>query len=349
MHASGNVAEPRRKVSTEQSAGVQFYKQAFGGAWMTQAIGVAAELGIADLLAEAPQTPEQLAKQTNTHALSLYRLLRALASVGIFAEDKNCRFALTELAELLRSDVPNSQRAFARLMGGELHEAWAELQYAVTTGNPGFDKRHHLPLFQYLCANPERHGVFDAGMTAIHDPETQPVIDAFDWTGYKHVVDVGGGNGLSLLALIDQQTHLRGTVFEMPAVAERALENIAAQQMDNRCNVVEGDFFDEVPADADIYTLRHILHDWDDEAAVSILQNCRDAMVDNGRVLIIESVIPERNAPHFGKWLDLMMLLIGGRERTAQEYEALLNRAGLKLQRIIPTTSDVSIVEAFRN
>lgn len=332
--------------TVEIQANQQLMKHMIGG-WITQGIYVAAELGIADLLTVRPQTAEELAEQTNTNSDGLYRVLRALASIGIFTEDMDCRFSLTPLAECLRSDAPDSLRSFGIMLGAELYQSWGNLLYSVKTGKQGFQKRFGVPFFQYMTEHPERHSIYDASMMVHGIAETEPMLDAYDFSAFRTVVDVGGGHGRMLAAILDRYPAVEGILFDLPAVAERARAIISGLGLSERCRIVGGDFFASVPA-ADAYVMRHILHDWDDDEAVSILRNCRDAMNVEGRILVVETVIPPLNAPCFGKWLDLMMLIVGGRERTEEQYRELFSRAGLTLNRIVSTAHEISIVEGVR-
>ena len=315
------------------------------GGWFTQAISVAAELGIADLLIEGPRTAEELAEEADAHSGALYRVLRALASIGIFSEDEDGRFSLTPIAENLRSDVPNSLRSFAIMTGAEFYQSWGNLLYSAKTGKEGYDKTYGKPFFQHMTEHPDRHAIYDKAMMVHGIAETEPMLDAYDFSAFETVMDVGGGNGLMLAAILNRHPAVKGILFDLPAVADRANESFSDPDLSGRCQVVGGDFFTSVPS-ADVYVLRHIIHDWDDDDAVSILRNCRKAMNPEGRVLLVETVIPPMNEPCFGKWLDLMMLIVGGRERTEEQYRRLLPRAGLELNRIIPTAHEISIVEA---
>jgi len=318
------------------------------GAWVTQAIAVAAELGIADCLARGPLTLDELASRTVTDRASLHRLLRALAGAGLFAEDAEGRFAATDLGTLLASDAPGSKRAFAIMAGGEFYRSWGGLLGAVRTGAPSFDAVHGAPFFRYMEQNPDRWDLYDAAMTGVHDAETAPVLDAYDLGGFRRLVDVGGGNGRALQEALRRHRRLRGLLFDLPDVAARALRTLAASDVAARCDVVGGDFFAAVPRGADAYMLRHVLHDWDDEAAAAILRNCREAMAPGGKVLVVETVIPPGNDPCFGKWLDLMMLVVGGRERTREQYGEVFAAAGLRLARVVPTAHEVSVLEGVR-
>lgn len=333
---------------TDKGFSADFFRQTFGASWITQGIWVAAELGIADLVAEWPRTARELARETNTHADSLYRVMRALASVGIFAEDDHGRFSMTPHAYLLRGDGSGSQKAFATMMGAEFHAAWGELLHSVQTGVPGFEKKFGVPFFQYMTEHPDRHWIYDAAMGAFGKGETMPVLDAYDFSRFRIVVDVGGGSGLFLADILRKHPLLQGVLFDLPAVANRSRSSFLGSDLSGRLHTEGGDFLVSVPTGGDAYVLQHVVHDWQDEDAIVILRNCRDAMNVDGRVLVIETVIPPGNESFFGKWLDLMMLLVGGRERTHLEYGRLFGEAGLKLRRVIPTTSEVSILEGMR-
>lgn len=336
---------------------------------VSQAIFTAARLNIAEHIAQfagpgadrAPgataagqgvATPEPvpialLASRSNSHPDSLYRLLRALASVGIFTEPTPRAFANTPMSTLLRPNIPGSQYAGALMIAQHCYPAFEELLYSVQTGSPGFDKRFGAPLFDHLSTHPQEGHLFDQAMQSIHGPETPAMLAAFDFTAFKSIVDVGGGNGHTLLEVLRAAPRARGIVFDLPGVVERTTPLIVAAGMAERCRAEAGSFFDAVPEGADAYILRHIIHDWDDAKSVRILSRCREAMAPGGRVLVVESVIPPGDEPHPGKWLDLIMLAVpAGRERTRGQYEQLLTAAGLKLTRIVPTQSPVSVVEA---
>ena len=326
----------------------QMLNQMIVGSWVTQAIYVAAEIGIADLLAAGPRTAGELAGETQTHGGSLYRLLRALASVHMFREDAEGRFSLTEMGKLLRSDAPGSKRSMAIMAGAEFYRSWGGLLSSVETGGAAFDRVFGEPFFRYMGANPDRWRIFDAAMTGVHDSETVPVLEAYDFRPFHTIVDVGGGSGLALSAILGRHAEARGILFDLPDVAKRAGEVVARAGISDRCRIVGGDFFESVPAEGDAYLLRHVLHDWEDREAVAILRNCREAMRPGGRVLVVESVIPPGNDPCFVKWLDLMMLVVGGRERTEEQYAGIFSAAGLRLTRVVRTAHEVSVIEGER-
>ncbi|MBW3596802.1 MAG: methyltransferase [Planctomycetes bacterium] len=313
----------------------------------SQAIYVAAKLEIADLVKDGPRSVDDLAAATGAHAASLYRLLRALAGMGIFAEDDERRFSLTPPAELLCRDHPESQYAFAVMMGEEHYHVWGDLFFTVETGQTAFDRIYGMPIFEFLSENPEKGRIFDAAMTGIHGRETQPLLDAYDFPDAAVIADVGGGNGSVLIALLKHYPRARGVLFDLPPVIERSRRNIAAEGMEDRCELAEGSFFDSVPPGADVYLLRHIIHDWDDEKSSLILRNVRRAIQPESRALVLETILPPGNESSPVKFLDLTMMLIpGGKERTEEEYRQLLDCADLHLTRIVPTAGSISVIEA---
>lgn len=323
--------------------------QLITGYWISQAIYAAAKFGIADHLKDGPQSVAQLAESTSTNPDTLYRLLRALASVGIFAEGESRHFSLTALAEPLRSDVAGSKRALALMSGDEQFRAWAEIDYSVRTGNMAWEKVFGKPVFDYLAEHPDKARIFDAAMVGIHGRESNAVLDAYDFSEIGVVADIGGGNGSQMTEILKRHTKMKGILFDLPHVIERATERIQASGLQDRCELVSGSFFDAVPEGAGAYILRHIIHDWDDEKCLTILRNCHRAMSPVSKLLVIESVIPPGNEPFHGKFLDLVMLLIpGGKERTEDEYRTLLMRAGFDLTQIVPTGTEISIVEGKR-
>lgn len=315
------------------------------GYWLSQSIHVAAKLGIADLVEKAPKSATELAKETKTHPQSLYRLLRALASVEVFSEDDQGRFGVTPLAECLL-DRHGSQRAVALMMGDEHYRAWGELLYSVQTGKPAFDNIYGKPVFEFLSEHPDQAKIFDAAMTGFHGPETQAMVDAYDFSGIKTLVDIGGGNGTVISTVLRKYAALKGILYDLPGVIERAQVNLQQAGLADRCQTASGSFFESVPPGGDAYLLRHIIHDWTDEQCRTILGNCRKVMKPGHRLLVIEMVIPPRNEPGPAKFLDLNMLVLpGGRERTEAEYRQLFASAGFKLTRVVPTTTEVSVIE----
>ena len=321
--------------------------QMMTGYWVSQALYVAAKLGIADLLTDGPVDCEDLAAATHTHAPSLQRVLRALASVGVFTEMSPGSFALTPLAELLRTETPGSMRALATMYAEEQYRAWGGLLHSVRTGEMAFDHQFGMGYFEYLAQHPEADRVFNDAMTGWTHQLVGAVVDVYDFSPFKTVVDVGGGYGTLLAAILRRYPGTRGILFEQPHVVASAEEHLAATGIADRCTFVGGDFFVAVPAGGDAYVLSQILHDWDDEHCVAILGQCRRAMADHGNLLVVELVLPPGNEPSLGKWLDLhMLVLLGGRERTAAEYDTLFRAAGFNLARVVPTPPGPSVVEA---
>jgi hypothetical protein len=318
------------------------------GNWVTQMIHVAAELGVADRIAAAgPEglAVEPLAELCGADADTLFRLLRGLAGLGVFRESGPRHFVLTPLAELLRSDHPRSLRQFSRMLGGEHYDAWADLLHSVRSGENAFRHRYGDSVFGWYRHHPARAEVFDGAMTDFSRQEAEAFLEAYDMGAFRHLVDVGGGRGSLLQALLHRYPGLRGTLFDQPAVVEPVM---VPADLQGRLAVEAGDFFETVPAGADAYLLKHILHDWGDEACLRILDLIRVALAPGGRVLILEQVVPPGNDPSPAKLLDLNMLVMteGGRERTPAEYAALLERAGLRLEAITPTPSPISVVVA---
>jgi hypothetical protein len=320
--------------------------QLIRGYWTTQAIFVAAELGIADLLKDGPKDPEELGRAVGVKGDMLYRVLRALASIGIFSEDAEGRFMLTPLAETLCGD--SGQRAYARLHGQELYQSWGKLLSAARSGKSGFLEAYGAQAFDYFSKTPERGAVFDKAMTGHHGPEADPMLDAYDFSGFRELVDVGGGNGSLLTAILRRHSQMRGVLFDLPRVVDRAASTMNGAGFGDRCRLVGGSFLETVPAGADAYLLRHVVHDWGDEDSATMLRHCRDAMQPAGKVLVVEIVVPAGNDPSFAKWMDLMMVTYGGKERSEKQYRELFSRAGLRLTRIVPTKAGISIVEGVR-
>ncbi len=311
--------------------------------WVSQAVYVAAELGIANQLAESPKTARELAKTVNADSESLYRLLRMLAGMGIFSEGEDGRFHLTPLARKLGD--PEVQ-AFAMVIGRIFYHAWGNFLHSVRTGEPAFDKTFGMSTFEYLTRHPQEGRLFDAAMTGIHGPETEPMLDAYDFSQFATVVDIGGGNGSVLSAMLRRHADLEGVLFDMPGVVERTRSTLGTDAQ-ARLRLEGGDFFESVTGGGDVYLMRHIIHDWDDDQSITILRNCRRAMKPGGKVVVAEFVIPEGNDPSFSKIADLMMLVIGGKERTEKQYRELYAAAGLDLTRVVSTATELSLVEGI--
>jgi SAM-dependent methyltransferase len=336
------------KRTTEPSAPARLLELA-SGKWISQALAAAVELGLAERLSDGPRTAAELARAAGASEDGVYRLLRALASLGVFAESARRRFRLTALGRALRVDAHGG---YARFLGHEVTwRPWGELMHSVRTGAPAFDHVFGMATFDYLAQHPESAAVFDEAMTSLSVAESRAVVEAYDFSPIRTVVDVGGGRGLLLASILRSYRRMRGILFDMPHVVAGAPDLLAAQDVADRCQVIPGDFFASVPEGADAYVLKHIIHDWDDDRSLRILKNCRRGMPRGGRLLVVDAVIPPGNAPHFGKLLDLEMLVMTpqGRERTREEFRALFRRAGLRLRRIVPTAAPTSIIEAVKD
>jgi len=319
------------------------------GYWISQAIYVAAELRIADRLGDSAMTADELADRTGAHARTLYRLLRALASVGVFFEDAGHRFRGTPLSDCLKSDAVNSQLTAVLMMVGQFYDAWGGLGGSVKTGEPAFKLRHGMSFFDHLAENPAEAQVFDAAMTALNDRKTSAFLDAYDLSDVRVLADVGGGNGSALLRILDRYPAMAGILFDLPSVVDRARADVERSGLTDRCRIVGGSFLEKVPPGADVYLLRHIIHNWDDERSGEILANVRRAMSGDSRLVVVERIIPPGNEPSYGKFADLNMLILhGGMERTAEEFERLFETAGFRLTQIVLTVTEVNVIEGMR-
>ncbi|WP_435020982.1 methyltransferase [Tundrisphaera sp. TA3] len=313
------------------------------GKWLSQAVSVAAKLGIADLLKDGPRPCDELARSNQVDEGALYRVLRALASVGVFVEEGDRHFALTPAAGFLRSDVPGSLRAVAQMAGEDFTwRPWGDLYRCVKTGEPAFETAFGVPAFDYLAKNPAAASVFDEAMTGWSMQNSHAVADAYDFSGIGTLMDVGGGHGYLLATILRANPGLRGILYETPEVIAGAKDKLDGLD----CQLMAGDFFASVPGGADACILKSVIHDWEDGRATTILRNCREALKPGGRVLLAEMVIPPGNDPHPGKLLDLeMLVMVGGHERTEAQFRDLLAEAGFRMTRIVPTASPTCVIE----
>lgn len=315
----------------------------------TQLIFVAAKLALADHLATGPQSAESLAETVGVDASRFLRVLRVLVSLGLVSETLDGAYALTSLGELLRSDVAESQRDFAIMMGSPWHVAgWGNILRSVESNCSAFEAIFAETLFEFLDRNPEEGAAFGNAMSFTSRRHAEALLAAYDLGGVRKVADIGGGHGQLLTEVLTRYTQASGILFDLPAVTMRAGEALQAAGLEERCQIIGGSFFDSVPAGADLYLLKYIIHDWDDERAGLILDNCRRAMSAHAKLLIVDVVLPERNAPFAKTWpdLEMMVLLPNGRERSKAEFQHLLWMSGLEIARIVPTRSELSIIEA---
>jgi hypothetical protein len=322
------------------------------GHYVSRALHVAAKLRVAELLAAGPSAADDLARALDANAPALRRVLRLLASVGVFAELEDGRFRLTPVGEMLRSDVPGSSRALVMLFAGSfIQDNWKDLEFCVRTGSPAFRReRPDADPFESLASNPEAAAVFDEAMATFAPQTAAAVAAAYDFSGLARVADVGGGNGALLVGILKANPNLQGIVFDQPHVAARAREHVAAAGLAERCEVVAGSFFEQVPRGADAYLLKHVIHDWDDEKASAILKVCRAAMPSHGKLLIVEGVYPPRIdgslASRGAAANDVNMLVCtGGRQRSEEEFRSLFAASGFRLTRIVPTQAPACVIE----
>jgi hypothetical protein len=326
----------------------QYVFQIATGYVASTALYVAARLQIADRLANGPRAAEDLANEAGVHPDALYRVLRALASVGVFEEVSPRVFANNAPSATMTSSYPASTFPMALWISDPFHlRVYAEVMHTMVTGETAVEKATGVPVFEYFPRNPELSEIFNNAMTAFSAFVVPAVLDAYDFAGIGRMVDVAGGHGQLLMSILRKYPDMQGVLFDMDHVIAGAIPRIGAAGLESRVTTQTGDFFAAVPQGGDAYIMKHIIHDWDDERATRILRNIRAAMNRGGRVLLVESVIPPGNVPDFGKLLDLeMMLLPGGRERTEQEFRDLFAAAGFELTRVIPTQSPLSVIEA---
>ena len=331
--------------NSEQASTIQTM-QLITGFIASQAIHVASKLGLPDLIEGGLKTVEELANETKTHAPSLRRLLRTLASLGIFAEDADGKFTHTALSLTLRSNDPRSVRGLAVMFGSQpIWSSFGHLYEAVLTGQPSFNRVHGTPFFAYLESHPADAAVFNAAMTSGSSAVSAAIVEAYDFSSFQRLVDVGGGHGGLLHAILSANPSLRGVLVDLPAVVAGA-DTLSAGALAERCEIVGTDFFESVPSGADAYVMKHVIHDWDDQDALKILRTCNRAMGSQGKLLIIEWVLKPSNQPDIGKLLDLnMMVNLGGLNRTEADFRALLRQAGFSVTRTIPAGS-ASIIES---
>jgi ubiquinone/menaquinone biosynthesis C-methylase UbiE len=317
------------------------------GKWISKPIYVAAELGIADMLAEGPKNIGELAQASQSHAPSLYRMMRALASVGIFFETEDKRFELTPMAEYLKT---GSMRSIALLFNSNWSDkAWGYFLDSVKTGDTAFEKAHGMPVSDWLERNPRAADVLNEANAVKAANSHRAVVDVYDFSGINTLTDVGGGIGVLMAEILIANPSMKGVVADIPSVIKEARKIIQSRGLEARCRVTECDFFKKIPPGSDAYLMSNILHDWSDEQCRVILTNCYRAMRTESRLLVVEMVIPPGNEPSVAKLLDLEMLVItGGRERTEPEFKNLFESSGFKFSRFIPTKESVCIIEGIK-
>lgn len=318
------------------------------GAWLTQAMYAASKLGIIDALATGAATSDDIARRVQAHPEATYRLMRALAGNSILKLGRDGRFSLTRVGQALRSDAPGSMAPMLQFVGHPKHwEHWGQLLYSVRTGKTSAEMLRGMPIFDYFESDPDLAETFNNAMTGVSAMAIETLMPAYDFRRFGTIVDVGGGHGALLSAVLTQAGDARGVLFDLPSVVAGAGALLDAAGVAARCTVVGGSFFDSVPGGGDAYLLKTIIHDWDEDAALAILRNVRAAIAPGGTLALIELVLPEGAPQHPGMLIDLEMLVAaGGRERTAAQYAELLSRAGFRQTRVVPTAGPMSLVEA---
>lgn len=319
----------------------------FFGKTVAMAASVVCKLRIPDHVANGPLSVDELAKLTGSHTASLYRVLRALVSVGVFKTDAAGRFELTPVSQLLRTGVTGSLRGIIDYCGAPWSwQAWGDLLHSVKTGETAFDHVFGEGCFDHLAKLPAESAVFDEGMTGFSTITGPAVAEAYDFAQFKTIVDVGGGHGKLLLTILERYPTTRGIVFDAPHVVAGATPAIERAGLAARCQTAGGNFFESVPAGGDAYMMKHIIHDWPDDRCVTILKHCRAVMSATGKLLVVDMVVPENDEPHPSKLLDLeMMAIASGKERTEREFRDLFAAAGFHLTRIVPMKSPVCVIE----
>ena len=316
--------------------------------WLSSLVYTAAKINLADHLANGPQSAVGLAGATRTHPRALHRFMRTLASFGILAQNDDQTFTLTELGATLKKDAPGAARSTVLTMASPwAWQSFGEFEYSLQTGKPAMDKVSGMNIFEFLAQRPEEAAMFSESMVGIHGGEPPAVAAAYDFSAVGTIVDVGGATGNMLAHILSRYPQPKGVLFDRPHVVTEAPALLRAKGVADRVTIVEGNFFESIPQGGDAYILSHIIHDWTEGQCQTILGNCRKALRRGAKLLIVEFVLPEGNTPHFGKLVDMVMLTLpGGEERTANEYRTLLEAAGFRMTRVVPTASDVSIVEA---
>jgi hypothetical protein len=346
MEASSPAPSSQTKVQPPPH--VQLIQMGMGY-WVSRLLYAAARYGLADLLADRPKTAAELAGPTGTHAPTLHRVMRTMAGLGILTEDSNRRFALTSLGEALKTGAPGAARSSILALAGEWWwKGWEHFLHCVETGETGMSQAYGMSIFEFMSGHPEEAADFNEAMIGFHGDEPAAIAAAYDFASFGTVVDVGGGIGTLLSAILEAHPGVKGILAEMPHVLPTAQVKLEATGLKDRARIEPTDFFKSVPPGGNVYILSHIIHDWTEEQCLTILCNCKAAMGPHGRLPIVETVMPADNAPHPVKLLDIAMLVMpGGEERTEEQYRELLGKAGFRMARVVPTASPAHIVEAF--
>lgn len=310
-------------------------------------IYIAAELGISDFLAIENLSIEEISLKTNTHSPSLYRMMRLLVNVGLYYETEDHKFALKPMGDLLRIDSKKSMRNYALFMGSEwIWNVWGHGKYSIESGNTSQQEIYGKGIFEFLNENENLKGIFNRGMTSGTLRSVEQIINSYKFSNQKTIVDVGGGNGILLAKILKTSPELKGVLYDQYSVIEKSEITFLEEGVNDQVKLIGGNFFNSVPHGGDLYILKYILHDWDDESAVVILKNIASVLNRNSRLIIIETILSKDNESNIAILRDMIMLfLVGGKERTKDEYEILINKSGLQLTNVFSTNSPISIIE----
>ncbi|HET6200098.1 MAG TPA: methyltransferase [Candidatus Acidoferrales bacterium] len=322
--------------------------QLLSASYIAGAVSCLAQMGIPDLVEAGPKSAKELASQIGADPEALHRLMRATASVGVLSEGPDGKFSETPMSAVLRSNGRPSLRAVAMMGGREWHgRGWSRLEYCVRTGKQAMEQIYGAPIFEYFKQHPDEGQIFNDAMTSISAGDSPAVVDAYSFEGIHSIVDVGGGHGLLLATIMARNPQMKGTLYDEPHVIEGA-KNGPLKPVMERCTLALGDMFSSVPAGADAYIMKHIIHDWPDELCVKILKSCRKGVNPGGKLLVVDDVIQPGNDFYAGKLLDLQMLIFpGGKERTEKQFRELFAAGGWKLSRVVPTATPICIVEGI--
>lgn len=340
--SSGNMETP--------PAAAKLIEDTIWGYWSSQIVRQAAEMGVADKFADGPREADELCAEYGMHAPSFRRFLRSLTHFGILETVGPHRYRLTETGEALKTDAPGSARSsLICLIGKLVSPAWDNLDHALKTGEPGFEKHYGKGIFEWISTQPGMPEMFSETMVGMHGREPPAVAKGFDFSGVGTLVDVGGASGNMLGHVLSHHPGVKGVLYDLPHVVADAPQLLEQFGVADRVAIEGGNFFEGVPVGHDGYLMSHIIHDWDEDECATILRHCHAAMQDDGRLFVVEMVLPDSDEPHPGKVIDMMMLTApGGAERTPSEYEALLSASGFRITRIVPTQSPVSVIEAVK-
>ncbi len=323
--------------------------QLLSASYIAGVVSCLAQMGIPDLVEAGPKSAKELASQIGADPEALHRLMRATASVGVLSEGPDGKFSETPMSAVLRSNGKPSLRALAMMGGREWHgRGWSRLEYCVRTGKQALEQIYGAPIFEYFKQHPDEGQIFNDAMTSISTGDSPAVVDAYSFEGLHSIVDVGGGHGLLLATIMARNPQMKGTLYDESHVIEGA-KNGPLKPVMERCTLASGDMFSSVPADADAYIMKHIIHDWPDELCIKILKACRKGVNPGGKLLVVDDVIQPGNDFYAGKFLDLQMLIFpGGKERTEKQFRELLAASGWRLSRVVPTATPICIVEGIQ-